>query len=116
MVKSTTLSATREDSTGDNLFSRYNKAVYISVLRRKNQLFSQSMVASTGQTTGSSFNGKRLFLFAMVSVMQTSRWVFKMYSNFPFSGFGSISWSIFSNCFCFVFLSSVWGKKLLGVT
>jgi len=61
MVKSTTLSATREDSTGDNLFSRYNKAFYISVLRRKNQLFSQSMVASTGQTTGSSFNGKRLF-------------------------------------------------------
>jgi len=92
MVKSTTLSATREDSTGDNLFSRYNKAVYISVLRRKNQLFSQSMVASTGQTTGSSFNDKRLFfLFAIVSVMQTSGWVFsKLYSNFPFSGFESI--------------------------
>jgi len=97
-----TLSETREDSTGDNLFSRYNKAFYISVLRRKNQLFSQSMVASTGQTTGSSFNGKRLFLFAIVSVMQTSRWVFsKLYSNFPYSGFGSISWSIFLIVFVF---------------
>ena len=69
-----------------------------------------------GKQQGPLLMVKDFFLFAMLSVMQTSRWVFKMYSNFPFSCFGSISWSIFSNCFCFVFLSSVWGKKLLGVT